>query len=70
MGKGGGGGVAKVASLKGRHHVVNFGGTTKIDMMTKPVSLYKFKHCLDLFGICNLNYPFMALLEAAKEFLW
>ena len=55
LGEGGGGGVAKVASLKGRHHVVNFGGTTKIDMMTKPVSLYKFKHCLDLFGICNLN---------------
>ena len=28
---------------------VNFGG----DMVIKP--LHKFKHCLDLYGICNLN---------------
>ena len=24
------------------------------DMMTKPVPLHKFKHCLDLIGICSL----------------
>ena len=23
------------------------------DMMTKPVPLHKFKHCLDLIGICS-----------------
>ena len=28
---------------------LNFGG----DMVIKP--LHKFKHCLDLYGICNLN---------------
>ena len=28
---------------------VNFGG----DMVNKP--LHKFKRCLDLYGICNLN---------------
>ena len=39
----------KVASFGGRNHDVNFGG----DMVIKP--LQKFKCCLDLFGICNLN---------------
>ena len=39
----------KVASFRGKNHDVNFGG----DMVIK--SLHKFKHCLDLFGICNLN---------------
>ncbi|KAM2193758.1 hypothetical protein ACFX1R_028001 [Malus domestica] len=24
------------------------------DMLTKPVSLHKFKHCLDLIGICKI----------------
>ena len=24
------------------------------DMLTKPVPTYKFKHCLDLIGICSL----------------
>ena len=24
------------------------------NMMTKPVPLHKFKHCLDLIGICSL----------------
>lgn len=24
------------------------------DMMTKPVPLHKFKHCLDLIGVCSL----------------
>ena len=35
---------------------VNFGG----DMVIKP--LHKFKRCLDLYGICNLNYPLGALV--------
>ena len=39
----------KVASFGGRNHDVNFGG----DMVIKP--LHKFKRCLDLYGICNLN---------------
>ena len=25
-----------------------------IDMMTKPVPLHKFKHCLDLLGVCSM----------------
>ena len=24
------------------------------DMMTKPVPLHKFKHCLDLLGVCSM----------------
>ena len=24
------------------------------DMLTKPISLLKFKHCLDLIGICKI----------------
>ena len=39
----------KVASFRGGNHDVTFGG----DMVIK--SLHKFKHCLDLYGICNLN---------------
>ena len=42
-------GAIKVASFRGRNHDVNFGG----DMVIKP--LHKFKHCLDLSSICNLN---------------
>ena len=42
-------GPIKVASFRGRNHDVNFGG----DMVIKP--LHKFKHYLDLYGICNLN---------------
>ena len=38
-----------VASFGGRNYDVIFGG----DMVIKP--LHKFKCCLDLFGICNLN---------------
>ena len=25
------------------------------DMLTKPIGLLKFKHCLDLIGICKKN---------------
>ena len=39
----------KDTSFGGRNHDVFFGG----DMVIKP--LHKFKCCLDLFGICNLN---------------
>ena len=42
-------GPIKVASFGGRNHDVNFGG----DMVIKP--FHKFKHCFDMFGICNLN---------------
>ena len=42
-------GPIKVASFGGRNHDVNFGG----DMVIKL--LHKFKHCCDMFGICNLN---------------
>ena len=39
----------KVSSFSRWNHDVNFGG----DMVIKP--LHKFKCCLDLYGICNLN---------------
>ena len=42
-------GPIKVASFGGSNHYVIFGG----DMVIKH--LHKFKCCLDLFGICNLN---------------
>lgn len=28
-----------------------------IDMLTKPVSILKFKYCLDLVGVCSLLLP-------------
>ena len=42
-------GPIKVKSFGSRNHDVNYGG----DMVIKL--LHKFKHYLDLYGICNLN---------------
>ena len=40
-----------------KHHVVSFVGIANnpTSMMTKPVSLHKLKHCLDLIGVYDLN---------------
>ena len=34
-------------------------------MVIKP--LHKFKRCLDLYGICNLNYPLGALVVVTDK---
>ena len=35
---------------------------------TAKVPSHKFKFCLDLFGICNLDWPLGALEETTKKF--
>ena len=35
-----------------------------VDMMTKPVLIFKFKRCLDLSIVCSLWLPFKALEES------
>ena len=39
------------------------------DMLTKPVTATKFKHCLDLVNVSSLWQPLGAKVAAIKDFV-